>query len=104
MGISKYFETVELWREQDVVDDFGQTVKAWVKLKDIQGRIRQLGASEKYSSDIDNTISTHRLYTFELGITNTDQVKFDTKFYRVIRSNNVMNMGRFAQVDLELIE
>ena len=104
MNISKYYETLELWREQNTTDAFGQTIKEWVKLKDIQGRVRQLNASETYSADKDSTTSTHRLYTDELEINVTDRIKFEDKFYRVVRSNNVMNFDRFAQVDLELVE
>jgi head-tail adaptor len=103
MSIEDYFETAELWREQDVIDAFDQTVKEWVKLKDIEGRMRQLNSSETYTSEKDFTVASQRFYTFEFDVRVSDKIKFDSNEYLVIKSNNVMNMDVFNQVDCELI-
>lgn len=105
MQIAKWFTTAEWWTIQVVgTDSFGQPKYDWAKDKDITGRLRQLNASEKYSSNTVGTESTHRFYTEELGISNTDRIKVNNIFYDVIRSNNVMNFGEFAQVDCKLVE
>ena len=103
MAIEDYFETAELWREQDVIDAFDQTVKEWVKLKDIEGRMRQLNSIETYTSEKDFTVASQRFYTFEFDVRVSDKIKFDGSEYLIIKSNNVMNFDIFNQVDCELI-
>jgi len=104
MNIAKWFTDAEWHTAVEGTDDFGQTTYTWTKHKDIQGRMRQLNASERNTSETTGTVSTHRFYTKEFGIGNTDKIKFDNKFYQVIRSNNVMNFSEFAQLDCELTE
>jgi hypothetical protein len=72
----------------------------------ITGLIRALNATERYYSDRTMSYSTHRLYC-EPTTTITTAVKIQDaagNTYKPARPNDVMDLGRIMQVNLERVD
>lgn len=102
-GIDKYFVPIDIYRTTEATDSFGNVIKVYSYYKTVQGRIRQLGASETYTSDKDTQIYTHRLYLRPDDIRESDEIDDSGVRYAVKTINNVMGFDALYQVDLERV-
>ncbi len=102
-NISKYFEPIAIERYTTSENAFGEEVKAWTTHLTIQGKLRPLSGTERFSADKTTLYATHRLYCFPANIEVNDRVKFDSKYYNIKFVANVMNFDKLLQIDCELV-
>ena len=103
-NIDKYFEPVVIERYTSTYNDFGEEVKTWTTHLTIQGRLRPLNGTERFSADKETLFATHRLYCFPADIKETDRVKYDNKYYNIKFVSDVMNFDILYHIDCELVQ
>lgn len=104
-NIERLFEPIDIYIKQQAFDDWGSPISGdYAYHETIQGRIRQLGGSEQFTSQANEHTSTHRLYCRPTVISYSDQIHYKNTFYSITAINNVMEFDKLMQIDLEIIQ
>ena len=104
-NVARFFQPgIEVERWTEIPDAWGGVVQDWAAHLTIEGLIRPLSGDKKLSADKDTAFGTHRLYCFPADITTADRIVWGGVNYAVKFASDVMNFGRFMQVDLEVVD
>ncbi len=103
--IDRFFDSgIEVHTLSTTKDARGANIKTYTKDRDIVGRMRMLKGNEQMSASKPTYFATHRLYTKDKNILQTDKIKHKNRMYEIRAINDVMYYERHWQIDLELIE
>lgn len=91
-------------RAGQVQNEWGDWVDGWADhLTNVEGRMRALSGSERYSADKQTFFGTHRFYTSVANIKVTDRIVKEGTTYDIKFVNNVMEFDEFLQCDVEVV-
>ena len=102
--ISRHYESgFELWRDVGDEDGWGTTIENFEKRAELEGRLRPLSGDLRMSADKQGEFATHKFYCCPQDIRPGDRIRYQGEIFKVVFAADPMNMGRFLQVELEML-
>lgn len=106
--IERWFtEEWEIWKLEEVLDDWDNPIEDWTFSEKVKGRSRPLSGDRRVSSGKETEFVDTKFYCkFGADIEVGDRLRnpLNNRFYRVVFPQDPMSMGRFLQVELKYIE
>ena len=104
-AIGKFFKlNIDVYISSSTTNSYGEVINTWSKDRTVAGRIRSLTGNESFVAGSEHQISTHRLYTNDFNISESNRIIFGSNTFDVIFVKNPMSFDQFCEVDLQLVK
>ena len=101
----KYFDSTATIQEPTLVaDSYGEPIATWTTYDSIPCRLRPITGDKRIAASKDTEFATHKLYCLPITMPINCRIVINNEIYEIKCPSDIMTMGRFMQIDLELIK